>query len=426
MIRRFIPISAAVLAVTLAACAQGPDGDDLDAGSPPDYEDTTALGDGHGAIPGAQEVAEPQLHLLTIDQDGAARHLDLLDESVDTLSTIDGATELATEGRYGYAIRPDAGAVTVVDSGVWSWNHVDHFHYYRSDPSVLGDVRANGDFDAAAGVHATVSANDFGAGFFFPETGEAVMIAADTLGAGELDEAFRVAADPHDGLVVPIGNRALVTEPGPDGTAARVQALSSDGELLGDAADCADARGTITTVVGTVIGCSDGALLATTSDGGVEFEFIAYPDAGSAPRADEFRARKDRPTVAGVAGESGIWLLHTRNREWTLIDAGEPIVQAAAVDNAESHVVALTADGRVLVLSAKTRERLAATDPLVADSSADPQRRAGIALTVDQHRAYLNGPAENKLFEIDFADNARVARVFDTPAEPRLMVETGR
>ncbi len=408
------PLLAIAAALALAACAQSP----VAGSDPAATSDDTSIGDGHGAIDGAREVAEPQLHLFTVGTDGVANHLDLLDGSVDELGALDGADGLATEGRYAYAIRPGADAVTVVDSGVWTWSHIDHFHYYRAETRTLGDVVGAG--------RATVSANDAGAGIFFPESGEAVLLAGDTLADGSLDERFRIETTPHDGLVVPIGERALVTEAGADGIAARVRALDADGEPLA-AAECSEARGTITTVVGVVIGCRDGALLTVIGDEGeLVFEHIPYPAGATAPRAETFRAREGRPTVAATAGASAIWLLDTRERTWTLLETGEPIVQATAVDDTDGHVLALTADGRVLVFTA-AGERLAATEPLVGASLADVGGLAtGVELIADQHRAYLNGPAERRLFEIDFADAGRVARTFDTLDEPRFLVETGR
>ncbi|MDQ0574337.1 ABC transporter [Agromyces albus] len=404
-------ITAIALAFTLTACAGADDSSDA-AG------DDSALGDGHGSIAGAQELPEPQLHLLTLDETGALSHLDLLDESVDELGTVDGVADVATEGRYAYLVRPDAGAVTVVDSGVWTWSHVDHFHYYRGEASVLGDVEGSG--------RATVAANDFGAGLFFAETGEAVVLDAATLADASLDERVRVSVEPHDGFIVPVGSSALVTEPGADGSPASVRVVDGEGGLA-EAVECANAAGTIATVVGVVVGCRDGALLATIGDSGVaEIERIPYPAGAGAPPATEFRAREGRPTVAAVAGASGIWLLDTRKRSWALIDAGTPIVQASAVDDTDEHVLALAADGRMLVLSGATGELLAATEPIVAASAADPELVTGIELIADQHRAYLNGPAERQLFEIDFADAARIARTFDTAAEPRFTVETGR
>jgi hypothetical protein len=442
--RTTLALLATAIALALAGCATTSADDGPDATG-------AALGDGHGEIAGAQEMAEPQAHLLALDDTGAATHVDLLDETVDDLGTIDGVESVATEGRYAYAVRPGHDAVTIIDSGVWTWSHIDHFHYYRAEPAVLGDVEGEG--------RATVSASDAGAGLFFANSGEAVLLAAATLGDGSLDEAFRIEVAPHDGLIVPVGSRAIVTEPGVavdgvEGTgearAARVRALAADG-TAGESAECVDARGTITTVVGVVIGCLDGALLAVAGDDGeIAFERIPYPVEQTAPRAEAFSSRESRPTVAALAGpthstspsaaasavapagaaraaqSSSFWLLDTRERAWQLIDAGEPIVRVTAVDDADGHVLALSAEGRVLVFSAETGERLAATEPILAATTADPERLAGVELIADQHRAYVNGVAERRLFEIDFADGARISRQFETAAEPRFMIETGR
>ena len=109
--------------LVLAACASPGD-----SGAGAEGPGDPGLGDGHGAIAGAKEMAEPQLHLLTIDETGGIRHLDLLDEGTEELGRVGGVEALTTEGRYAYAVRPDRGAVTVVDSGVWTWSHIDHFH----------------------------------------------------------------------------------------------------------------------------------------------------------------------------------------------------------------------------------------------------------------------------------------------------------
>lgn len=438
MIRRSTPPLLAAATVTFALALAG-----CSSPTAPTTAETAPAddsSDGHGQIDGAREMAEPQSHLLTVDETGAISHLDLLDESVDDLGSLEGVESLTTEGRFAYAVRPDADAVTIVDSGVWTWSHIDHFHYYLAEPAALGDVEGTG--------RASVSASDAGTGLFFAESGEGVLLSSETLGTGSLDEAFRVEVEPHDGLLVPVGSRAVVTEPGSDGRVARVRALDADG-VAGESVECVDARGTITTVAGVVIGCLDGALLATTADDGdIAFERITYPSAAAAPRADTFRAREARPTVAALAGAAAgagaagtgtavtgtadnplataFWLLDTRDRTWRLIDAGEPLVQVVAVDDADEHVLALSAEGRVLVFDGGTGERLAATEPILAATVADPARLAGVELIADQHRAYLNGVAERRLFEIDFADSARISRDFATAAEPRLMVETGR
>lgn len=93
------------------------------------------------------------------------------------------------------------------------------------------------------------------------------------------------------------------------------------------------------------------------------------------------------------------------------------------MDDADETVLALAADGRVLVLDGSDGAVLAETAPLVADTTADGSRPVLIA---DQQRAYLSAPAERKLHEIDYADGARLARTFETATEPAFTAETGR
>jgi hypothetical protein len=249
----------------------------------------------------------------------------------------------------------------------------------------------------------------------------------DALATGELTVRAELSADPHPGMLVPLADLTLMTRPGPDGVAATVQAFDRDGAPVdGAEADCTDAQGTITTSVGAVIGCDDGALLASPDGDTVAFERIPYPAGVDAPKATEFRAREGRPTVAAVAGEQGAWLLDTRERSWQFVPSEAALLQVSAVDDKEGHVVALAADGRILVLSAETGRMIAATDPLLPRTLEDPTLLSGVELTADQQRAYLNAPAEQTLFEIDFADDARIARTFATDTVPAHLAEVGR
>jgi len=398
---------AAGLALGLTACAGDP---------PAEPADTPTAGDGHGAVTGAAEVAEPQLGLTTVDPAGAVRHLDLLDESVVEIGEIGQPSGMATDGRYLFA--STAIGVEVVDSGVWTWDHVDHFHYYRADPSLIGTVPGEGPVTVATTNLSTTG----GTGVYFAASGSAVLLDTEALSKGEVVERFRIQTDPHAGMVVPIGSFALVTE-AEDGVAASVVGYTAEGTPTGLEEPCPGASGTITTRVGAAIGCDDGALLATLQDEELVVQRIPYPDGTTAPAATAFANREGRPTVAALAGPDAVWLLDTRALSWTLLPAPAPLVSVTAVDDDAEHVLALTAEGRVLVLNGEDGTVLAQTDALVAESLAagdDP------ALIADQQRAYLSGPAERRLFEIDFADGARIARTFDTAAPPAFTAETGR
>ncbi|WP_431795103.1 ABC transporter [Microbacterium enclense] len=374
--------------------------------SPP--EPTT---DTHGEIAGAAELAEPALGLTSIDAEGRVSHLDLLDESTADLGAVRSPRAVHSDGRYLFAA--DETGVSIVDSGVWTWDHVDHFHYYRAEARVLGDVEGRG----VATVVTSNSSTTGGTGVFFPDSGDAVLLDTEALSKGRIEESFRLSGEPGAGLVVPVGSFAAVA------TGDVVTLHTADGAPTDDSAACIEPAGTITTRVGAVIGCQDAALLVHVEDEKPVVERIPYPAGATAPRAVAFANREGRPRVAALAGDAGIWVLDTRARAWTLLAAPEPIVQVTAVDDADANLLALTPDGRVLVLDGETGARRAASLPLVAASLA---AGANATLVADHQRAYLNGPIEGRLWEIDFADGARIAREFVPERTPTFFAETGR
>lgn len=402
---------ASALLVSLASCAATP-ADVEPASGAQDSE----KGTGHGAVAGAEETAEPQLGLTSISTDGVVSHLDLLDESVSPIGEISATTGMTTDGRYLFATTGNG--VEIVDSGVWTWDHVDHFHYYRAAPALLGAVPGEG----AATVATTNLSTTGGTGISFAGSGDAVLLDTEALSKGEISESFRLEREPHDGLVVPVGSFALVTEAS-DGVATSIVGYSADGARTPIDEPCLDPAGTITTRVGAVIGCADGALLASVVDGELQVERIPYPEGAAAGPVSSFDNREGRPTVAGLADETRIWLLDTRGRSWSLLTAPTALVQVTAVDDEDGHLLALAKDGRVLVLDGDDGALIAETPPLVAESlsgGATPR------LIADQQRAYLSAPTERLLYEIDYADGARIARTFETDTDPAFVAETGR
>lgn len=396
----------AIAALTLSACS-------TDA---PDNPAAEPSGDGHGFIEGAEEVSEPPLHLMTMGAGGSIKALDLLDESWTDIGAIGAVTDTVTDGRFVFAIDAASGTVTVVDSGMWTRNHEDHFHYYRASPRIVGSVEGTG--------AATISPGSAATGVFFADSGSGMMLDNAALAEGEIVERLRVEGQPHAGSMVQLGTVTLATE-GEGGAATNLHALDADGEVIpGTDTSCADAGTPITTSVGVAFPCSDDVVLATDQGDGIRFERIPYPES-DAPPARSFAAREGRPSVAGLAGDHAIWMLDTRERRLVLLPTDVPLRQVTAVDDEAGHLLGLTDDGRVAVFSG-AGSTLAVTGPLISESLASPELLRGVSLVADQHRAYLNAPAEQKLYEIDFADSARIARSFTTADEPRFFAETGR
>ncbi|MGY1814559.1 hypothetical protein [Blastococcus sp. SYSU D00820] len=382
----------------LTACAAS------DAGADPAATTTEA----HGYVAGAAELGEPQLQLAYLDDGGAVHTLDLLTGEPAALGSVGGVAAVATDGRFLFAASEPAGELTVVDTGTWTVDHGDHVHYYRAPARVVGALDWSGEVRAASSETVTT--------LFSPATGTGVVLDRAALGQGRVEELARVTGEPHDGALVPLGNRLVAT------TAASVVALDADGEpLAGAEVPCADPRGGHPTRVGVVVSCADGAVLATGDDDGIGFERIPYPEPVAAEdRATVLANRPGRPAVAAPAGQRGVWVLDSRARTWQLVPTGTPWVHAVAADDDEDRVVGVDAAGRVVVLTPGDGATVA-TEPLLP-----VDRLEEVDLQVDADRAYVNDPAGNRLLEIDYADGARVARTFLTEVAPAHLAETGR
>ncbi|MQA34713.1 ABC transporter [Modestobacter roseus] len=362
---------------------------------------------GHGYVEGAAELTEPQLQLAYLDDAGSVRAVDLLTEESAELGDVGGVAAVATDGRFLFAASEPDGELTVVDTGTWTVDHGDHVHYYRAPARVVGTLDWSGGVRAASSETLTA--------LFSPDTGAGLVLDRTALGDGELTEVARVDAEPHDGALVPLGNRLVAT------TAGSVVALDADGEQLpGAETECAEPRGGHATRVGVVVSCADGAVLATGTEDGVAFERIPYPE----PVADEDRAaafanRAGRPSVAAPAGQRGVWVLDSRARTWQLVPTDTPWVHAVAADDAEDRVVGVDTAGRVVVLTPEDGAIVATEQLLPVD------RLDEVDLQVDADRAYVNVPGGDRLVEVDYADGARLARSFPTEVAPAHLAETG-
>ncbi len=399
MPRHLTPLLLAVPLVVLAGCAAG---EPTITPAP-----ATAADDGHGDVAGAREVAEPAVAILTVDADGGVGMTDLITGSGEAITDTDAPLELASDGRYAFITTADG--VSVVDSGRWTWDHVDHFHYYRADPREVGVVPGDGaeGVTVATGLLSTAGST----GLFFAASGDAVLLDNAALARGEIVESFRVETAAASGLIAPLGTGALVT------IGDELVFHDADGTPTGSATECVAASGTITTRAGVVVGCEDGAVLATWENGTASYAHVATPDP-AAPRADDFDGRKGRPTVAARAGEDGFWLLDTRAQEWTLTPTESPLSLVAAVGDEDDHVVAVDIDGRIRIFS--EGRQTAVTDALVTTTA------AGVSLVIDGQRAYIGDPESHTVLEIDYADSGRVARTLQTVTSPSQSTVVGR
>lgn len=413
-------LSAAVVAlgIVLSGCS-APEDSGPTTTAVSESADRTA---GHGYVAGATEMTEPQLRLAVVAGDGSITGIDLLTGNPVDLPDVPAPGHVTTDGRYLF-VNSENG-LTIVDSGVWTVPHGDHSHYYQAGARLVGELDGSAGLRTSSGPSLIAVLN--------PATGDAVVLDGVELGVGAVVTIAEITGAPADGLLVPLGDHLIQTTAGSAGAVAdTVRVLDGAGTpVAGVQMVCPAAAGTITSRVGVVIGCADGAVLAVPDTGGspeVTLEHIPYPETVlEQDRARQFRAREDRPVVAAIAGERGAWVLDTRKRQWSLIPTTTPLVAVTAVDDRDHAVVAVDRYGRILVLDAETAAVTGMTEPLLAATTADPTLRAAVTIEVDAARAYVNDPAGRRVLEIDYGDGGRISREFPTADKPMFLAEVGR
>ncbi|GGF47163.1 lipoprotein [Microbacterium sorbitolivorans] len=399
MIRRSLIAATAAITLLTGCAAEAPANQPAPSADPAVEPEATESG--HGARAGAEEIGEPQNGILTISASGEASLIDLVSEEETSIGQIGAPEALASEGRYGFVTT--ASGIDIVDGGAWSWDHGDHFHFYRTTPSVRGSVEGSGPVSITPPQLSTQGAT----GMFFAD-GTAVALDMAALDEGEVSEWFRIDTGEDSGVVAPAGDHAIVAA----GSEARV--YDASGEPQGDAVACEDPSGAIATRVGTVIGCADGALLATSDSGSVSMEMIEAPEGFE--RATAFDGRKGRPTVSALSGENGFWLLDTRAKAWTHVDVDATLRTVIAADDNDDNVLAIDDEGVLHVYGPDGSER-GATEPIADEAS---------TLVVDIQRAYLTAPESGLVYEIDYRDGARIARELAPAAGLAVGTEVGR
>lgn len=407
---RLAPLAATTLAlVALTGCA-APD-------AAPTPTATASTG-GHGYVAGAEELSEARLSLVSGSAAGELSLLDLVTE--EEFALLDAAdtdvTGLSGDGRFLFRIERsgEQTSVQIVDSGVWTVEHGDHFHYYRAEPRTIGAVSGAG----PAAVHTA----DRRTAVTFPESGEVLVLSHDDLGDGVVGDPQRVSIEPHAGaLALPFGGMLLATAPDETGVPASVEVIGADG--VGASIPCAEASSATITRVGAVFTCATGAVLATEAGDQVTFEEIPYPAGVAAAPATSLQGRTGRPSVAGLAGGAGAWRLDARTRAWVLLSTETPLLAVTAVADEVNLTVAVDVTGRIAVLDAAGAV-IATTEPELAATAADPTAAAHLRVIVDAHRAYVSDPAQHRVLEIDYRDGARIARTFSV-ADATFLEQVG-
>jgi hypothetical protein len=365
----------------LAGCSVG-------SGAPPDDESTP-----HGYVEGAEETAEAQWRLVMAEADTGDVHiLDPVTEESTKIATVEGLQAAGTDGRFVYL--SGASNAQILDSGVWTVDHGDHVHYYKTDPGSVGEIDGAG-FTPVGDPGVTVL-----------NSGQEVLtLDRESLEEGEVTPTGQVGGQ----AALPYDQRLLVVD---DGT---VQVLGRDGALESELTEsCQEPQGQTVTRRGAVFGCQDGALLVT-GEAELAAEKIPYPGSGI---DGGFHHRPGTSVLAAHSRTGAVLVLDLKERQWRELEVQDAVAVSATGE--DSPVLVLTKDGVLRSFDPTSGAELAQIELMtIADGAAPP------TIQVDTNRAYINDPGGTAVYEIDYRDDLRLARTFDLDFQPDYMVETG-
>ncbi|WP_431870104.1 ABC transporter [Nocardiopsis eucommiae] len=385
-------LGAAALIILLAGCSGGDS-----AAEPEPVEEETP----HGYVEGAEEAAEPQLRLVVADTDtGRVRLLDLLTEEVTELGEVPGVDGVQGDGRFAYLSSSDEGTTEVFDSGVWTVDHGDHNHYYRTGSGHVGSLDLPGPAHVVTDT-ALTSLTTQGTSLLLERT--ELEEGSVTTAGPSLDEG--TSAHPYQGALVTVDAEGTVGVLDRDGT-----------PLASPDATCTDPDGAAVTRRGLVVGCAEGTLHVTEEDGELEAATLPHP---GEERAGPLHHRSGSAVLAALPDDDTLWVLDLAVPEWRAHD--QPGTVAATATGEEGPILALADDGTLRALDPETGEEEAAT-PLL--DAVDPEHPP--TLVADTSRAYVSDPGAGVVHEIDYADDLRVARTLEPGIAPHLMIQTGR
>lgn len=395
---RSTAIGAAI--ATAAALLSGCGSPDTSSSTSPAPEATP-----HGYVEGAAEVSDAQVGLAYSERGSSELAIfDLAGETTETIDLSVRADSLVEDGRFVYV--SDGGrALEVIDTGVWTVDHVDHVHYYRSTASSVGTVDLDAPMKSIIGdsAHTAIGTAD----------GSITVLDRRALESGQLTVAGKFTSDAAVPFAVPYQDGFLLSR------AHGVSSVDLHGNPSGALdAQCREPAGWAILRSGVAIGCEEGVLLIKHKPEGEQSLMIPY--SRDVERVREFHYRPRSNEAAAVAG-AGVWNVNASKQTLAYVPVegmgAAPLVAANSPANGE-FVLSLGSDGHI-------RATGLTDSAVIADAPVLPAGTRG-PIRLDSSRAYLADPAASVVYELDYGDGLRTARTFTVDAKPDLLLEIGR
>ena len=349
----------------------------------------------------ARELDGPLTKLVIVDpQSGDTAVYDAVDETEIAIGSYGATAAIDGDGRFAY-LRTGAGT-TIVDAGAWTFDHGDHYHYFATDPAMVGTLDIPVASASTSNSLVTVGSTE----------GVTMVLDQEKLAEHTVEPAGLSLGDGVT-AAVPYGSRVVtVTDTGD------MQVVGDDGATALDGA-CPNPTWSKASRRAVVFGCDTGAVRVTGSDGDLTVTAMPFPP-DAPPQRPQQMDHRDRADVFAGVSPGTVWVLDSRQRRWTVI----PVPDAVATNTAgDGTALVLHRDGTLSSFDVSEGTETARI-PLFAGGV--PEQGPEPVVDIDSDRAYINNAGAREVYEIDYADGLRIARTLRTEVAPGLMVEAGR
>ena len=349
----------------------------------------------------ARELDGPLTKLVIVDPvSGDTAVYDAVDETETAIGSYGATTAIDGDGRFAYLRTGEE--TTIVDAGAWTFDHGDHYHYFATDPAMVGTLDTPVASASASNSLVTVESTE----------GSTVVLDQEKLAEHTVEQADLSLGDDVT-AAVPYGSRVVTVSGTGD-----MQVVGDDGATALDGA-CPNPTWSKVSRRAVVFGCDTGAVRVTGGDGDLTVTALPFPPDAPLQRPQQMDHRDRADVFAGVSPGT-VWVLDSRQRRWTVI----PVPDAVAANSAgDGTVLVLRRDGTLGSFDVNEGTETARV-PLFAGGV--PDQGPEPVVDLDSDRAYINNAGAHEIYEIDYAGGLRIARTLRTEVAPGLMVEAGR
>ena len=359
----------------------------------------------------ADETRQAWRLFVTDQKEGGVTVVDLEKKAViDRFDTTGYVTHLvpSESGKTLAAVQMDHDAVAVIDSGIEVFSHGDHADIDIKNAALL-PVGING----KRPVHAVPHDGAFY--MFFDGEGVAKVFGEDDLLAGSATHGEVTATAPHHGVVVPMGDYYLMSEPNlevetkPGSLPPRLglKVVDHAGKQVGDVHTCTGLHGEAYSAGIVAFGCEEGVITAQLSGNDAPtIKMLSYGDDMPSGRVGHLAGGKAMQFFLGNYGADKLVVIEpSEDAPFRLVDLPVRYVHFALDPEQVTIAYVFTEDGylhAVDVLDGKIIRSQQITKPYSKDGHwRDPRPRiavAGDVIAVTDPRDHLVRLVDAKSF----------------------------